>query len=110
MSECISSRPEIVDMSSYQYPNNPENYPGKGPFQLPEKFVRDEKVVWYIIPKTFADWLSTKMGDMGVYTFTLAAFYALSSKVLFYNQFTTNTLGLNLCGKLFPTNAQDVNK
>merc|ERR1712131_519057 len=39
-----------------------------GPQAMPEEWNRDDKVVLYVIPKTFADWLAPKMGESAVYT------------------------------------------
>merc|ERR1739838_500415 len=70
------SRPAIVDVESYVYPGNP-SYPGMGPQAMPEEWNRDDKVVLYVIPKTFADLLKPKMGETAVYT-TLYTSFSLS--------------------------------
>ena len=74
------SRPAIVDVESYVYPGNP-SYPGMGPQAMPEEWNRDDKVVLYVIPKTFADWLAPKMGESAVYTTLYTGVFALMSKV-----------------------------
>jgi len=73
------SRPAIVDVESYVYPGNP-SYPGMGPQAMPEEWNRDDKVVLYVIPKTFADWLKPKMGETAVYTTLYTSVFALMSK------------------------------
>merc|ERR1711868_337702 len=39
-----------------------------GPRAIPEEWVRDDKVVHYLIPKTFVDWLTPKFGETGLYS------------------------------------------
>merc|ERR1712026_171606 len=51
-----------------------------GPQAMPEEWNRDDKVVLYVIPKTFADWLAPKMGESAVYTTLYTGVFALMSK------------------------------
>ena len=76
------SRPDIVDIETYVYPGNP-SYAGMGPRGIPEEWVRDDKVVHYIIPKTFVDWIKPKFGETGIYSLLATGILALSSKVIF---------------------------
>jgi len=79
------SRPAVVDVESYVFPGNP-SYPGMGPVALPEAWNRDEKVVHYVIPKSLADWLSTKLGSTGVYTvFGIGGLALASKEILSYH-------------------------
>ena len=72
----------MVDMMSYEYPNNPDYYPGKGPFMLPEKWERDEKTIYYFIPRTLHEWWGTMLGESGTAILALTGFLAFSSKVI----------------------------
>ena len=74
------SRPDIVDIETYVYPGNP-SYAGMGPRAIPEEWVRDDKVVHYLIPKTFVDWLTPKFGETGIYSLLTMGTLALASKV-----------------------------
>jgi len=74
------ARPAMVDMMSYEYPNNPDYYPGKGPFMLPEKWERDEKTIYYFIPRTLHEWWGTMLGESGTAILALTGFLAFSSK------------------------------
>merc|ERR1712193_592496 len=57
-----------------------------GPVALPEAWNRDEKVVHYVIPKSLADWLSTKLGSTGVYTvFGIGGLALASKEILSYH-------------------------
>merc|ERR1711976_834862 len=51
-----------------------------GPQAMPEEWNRDEKVIFYVIPKTFADWLKPKMGETGIYSFLYVSVVGLMSK------------------------------
>ena len=62
------------------YPGNP-SYAGMGPRAIPEEWVRDDKVVHYLIPKTFVDWLTPKFGETGIYSLLTMGTLALASKV-----------------------------
>jgi hypothetical protein len=78
-SESAFSRPDIVDIETYVYPGNP-SYAGMGPRAIPEEWVRDDKVVHYLIPKTFVDWLTPKFGETGIYSLLTMGTLALASK------------------------------
>merc|ERR1712137_1109017 len=78
-SESAFARPDIVDIETYVYPGNP-SYAGMGPRGIPEEWVRDDKVVHYIIPKTFVDWIKPKFGETGIYSLLATGILALSSK------------------------------
>jgi len=73
------ARPDVVDIETYVYPGAP-SYPGMGPRALPEEWVRDDKVIHYIIPKTFVDWLKPAMGETGIYSLLVMGFFAAASK------------------------------
>merc|ERR1711868_208038 len=51
-----------------------------GPRAIPEEWVRDDKVVHYLIPKTFVDWLTPKFGETGIYSLLTMGTLALASK------------------------------
>merc|ERR1712136_422138 len=51
-----------------------------GPRAIPEEWVRDVKVVHYLIPKTFVDWLTPKFGETGIYSLLTMGTLALASK------------------------------
>merc|ERR1712142_428813 len=51
-----------------------------GPRAIPEEWVRDDKVVHYLIPKTFVDWLKPKFGETGLYSLMAMGGLALASK------------------------------
>merc|ERR1739847_189765 len=51
-----------------------------GPRAIPEEWVRDDKVVHYLIPKTFVDWLTPKFGETGIYSLLTVGTLALASK------------------------------
>jgi len=74
------ARPEMVDMMTYEYPNNPNYYPGKGPFMLPEKWDREAKTIYYFIPRTLHEWWGTMLGESGTAVMMVVAYFALSSK------------------------------
>merc|ERR1712137_673136 len=78
-SESAFARPDIVDIETYVYPGNP-SYAGMGPRGIPEEWVRDDKVVHYIIPKTFVDWIKPKFGETGIYSLLATGILALPSK------------------------------
>jgi len=73
------ARPDIVDIETYVYPGNP-SYAGQGPRAIPEEWVRDDKVVHYMIPKTFVDWITPKLGETGIYSLMVMGGLALASK------------------------------
>jgi len=82
-SKSAFARPDIVDISTYEYPNNALAYAGKGPRGIPEAWNRDEKTVHYLIPKSFVDWITPKLGETGIYTLGGFGLIALLSKELF---------------------------
>merc|ERR1712235_103271 len=51
-----------------------------GPRAIPEEWVKDDKVVHYLIPKTFVDWLTPKFGETGLYSLLTVGGLALASK------------------------------
>jgi len=71
------SRPAEVDITTYEYPGSP-NYPGVGPRPIPDQ--AGDKVVHYVIPKTFVDWLEPALGKTGIYTLLGAGAFACLSK------------------------------
>jgi len=73
------SRPAIVDVTSYVYPGAP-SYAGMGPQALPDEWVRDDKVVHYIVPKSLVDWMKPKFGETGLYGAGTSILLALMSK------------------------------
>ena len=81
------------------YPGNP-SYAGMGPRAIPEEWVRDDKVVHYLIPKTFADWLKPKFGETGLYSLLTVGGLALASKVRFEGSSLTSKIHktINCCG------------
>merc|ERR1712137_911282 len=55
-----------------------------GPRAIPEEWVRDDKVVHYLIPKTFVDWLTPKFGETGIYSLlTMGTLALLQRNTLF---------------------------
>lgn len=52
-----------------------------GPQALPEEWVREDKVVHYIIPKSFVDWMKPKMGETALYGAGSSILIAMMSKV-----------------------------
>ena len=81
------------------YPGNP-SYAGMGPRAIPEEWVRDDKVVHYLIPKTFVDWLKPKFGETGLYSLMAMGGLALASKV---NRTRTTVIDIIFRNTLFST-------
>jgi len=63
-----------------------------GPRALPEEWVRDDKVIHYIIPKTFVDWLKPAMGETGIYSLLVMGFFAAASKEVLVMHIETRAL------------------
>jgi len=79
LTESPFARPEVVDISTYKYPGDPK-YLGIGPKAIPEEWEPSERTVHYVIPKTFDEFLTEKMGHTGKYTVILGGALALLSK------------------------------
>jgi len=79
ISESAFVRPAVVDIAEYKYPGNP-SYPGIGPKAIAEQWETEERTVHYLIPKTFVDFLSVKLGQTGLYTFVIGGTIAALSK------------------------------